>query len=245
MAETWSDDADGSEVDDIVVWPRGGWTSERILVALREDAVRQGRSPKAREWMRSRPGRPTLTTVVERFGTWNAAILAAGLVPRPSSRPHSHLTDDQIIARLQAEAQRLGRAPTQDEWGKRPDAPSDVAMRKRFGSWAAALEAAGLTPRPPRHNVLDRIAIGRRVRQVREAKGLTRRVLTDSGVASSTIKRVELGDRCPSPETLRKLARALDVDPRWLETGVPESRDDSHPDASTTPIGGDRKESAE
>lgn len=52
-----------------------------------------------------------------------------------------------------------------------------------------------------------------RLAELRERRALTLRELSEmSGVAADTINQIELGHRRPRPSTLRKLARALEVD---------------------------------
>jgi transcriptional regulator with XRE-family HTH domain len=52
-----------------------------------------------------------------------------------------------------------------------------------------------------------------RLAEMRERHALTLRELAEmSGVAADTINQIELGHRKPRPSTLRKLARALEVD---------------------------------
>jgi transcriptional regulator with XRE-family HTH domain len=52
-----------------------------------------------------------------------------------------------------------------------------------------------------------------RLAELREKRALTLRELSEmSGVAADTINQIELGHRKPRPSTLRKLARALEVD---------------------------------
>lgn len=52
-----------------------------------------------------------------------------------------------------------------------------------------------------------------RLAESREKRGLTLRELSKmSGVSPDTINQIELGHRKPRPSTLRKLARALDID---------------------------------
>ncbi len=63
-----------------------------------------------------------------------------------------------------------------------------------------------------------------RLAELRETQALTLRDLAErSGVDANTINQVELGHRKPRPSTLRKLAKALDVDVRELfeEPAVP------------------------
>jgi repressor LexA len=63
-----------------------------------------------------------------------------------------------------------------------------------------------------------------RLAELRERHALTLRELSEmSGVAADTINQIELGHRRPRPSTLRKLARALDVNVKELfaESPVP------------------------
>ncbi len=62
-----------------------------------------------------------------------------------------------------------------------------------------------------------------RLAELRERRALTLRELSEmSGVAADTINQIELGHRKARPSTLRKLAKALDVDVReFFEEPVP------------------------
>lgn len=78
------------------------WTQERIIRCIRRFAEKHGRAPTAHEWSRGRrryrrksgstlaanrrSDRPSLQTVFNVFGSWNAALVAAGYPPRPRSR---------------------------------------------------------------------------------------------------------------------------------------------------------------
>ena len=62
-------------------------------------------------------------------------------------------------------------------------------------------------------------AIGGRIRQLREACGLSLRRLAEPGVTPAYITRIEKGDRFPSVRVLRKLAPKLGVSAEYLETG--------------------------
>lgn len=57
------------------------------------------------------------------------------------------------------------------------------------------------------------MSIGRRVRRVRQASGLSQRQVAErAGVGASYMSRIENGRTAPSTRLLEKLARALDVD---------------------------------
>jgi hypothetical protein len=117
---------------------------------------RDGRAPRssdwetkklggAAEWTAEHPRFPSKSTVARPFGSWEAAQRAAGFAPRRRCR-----TNEALIEALRRDAQRRGRAPycaegqgaTSDE---RPDTSTAV---DRFGSWRAALAAAGLIAAP-------------------------------------------------------------------------------------------------
>jgi hypothetical protein len=116
------------------------WTPERVLSALRAFADEHGRPPTAGDWSAPGPHYPSRLVVRKRFGCWNAALQAAGLTPTLRA-----WTNDQITAALRAEAQRRGRRPRAIDWDRaEPDHPSRQLVRHRFGTWSAAVQAAGL-----------------------------------------------------------------------------------------------------
>ena len=58
------------------------WTRERIIRALDGWHREHLRAPSAREWWTAGPNHPTHWTVRNVFGSWNAALRAAGLRTR-------------------------------------------------------------------------------------------------------------------------------------------------------------------
>jgi transcriptional regulator with XRE-family HTH domain len=64
-------------------------------------------------------------------------------------------------------------------------------------------------------------SIGTRLQAARRARGLTQEALArQAGVSLHTVVKLESGRiRQPLPETARKLAAALGVDPAWLLFG--------------------------
>lgn len=70
--------------------------------------------------------------------------IVAPEVARPGSRAirEVRVSTDSIVDELRAVATRIGRAPYANEWLDRY--PSRSTIFRRFGSWSAALEAAGL-----------------------------------------------------------------------------------------------------
>jgi hypothetical protein len=53
-------------------------------------------------------------------------------------------SDDYLIGSLQVLALRLGRTPTTSDWRRAGRQPSEKTFSDRFGSWPAAIRAAGL-----------------------------------------------------------------------------------------------------
>ena len=78
---------------------RKRYSDEQILAELRSHAARLGRSPTMKEFAADPETKVHPQTVIEHFGTWNAAKRAAGLVPR------SFATREELLEVLRA----LGR----------------------------------------------------------------------------------------------------------------------------------------
>jgi Homing endonuclease associated repeat len=130
---------------------RAQWTPERITAALQEAAEWKGHPPRKLDWHGEledgEPARPSATTVLKRFGTWNQALDAAGL--RPSQRPG--WTRPRVIVEIREWAKRNGRPPRPVDWHRPPGAhererPTDGPVSAIFGNWAKAVEAAGFEP---------------------------------------------------------------------------------------------------
>jgi transcriptional regulator with XRE-family HTH domain len=81
------------------------------------------------------------------------------------------------------------------------------------------LQHAPLTTRARPVALTGSAGIGERLRTARRARGMSQRSLSAAGVTFAYICRIERGARVPSLEVIRRLALALDVSPRWLETG--------------------------
>lgn len=79
----------------------------------------------------------------DQFGSWNNAIMAAGL-PVNSQQP-AELSDEALVAELQRLADELGATPKMIDMRDRGKF-SPTTYHTRFGSWNAALKSAGLSP---------------------------------------------------------------------------------------------------
>src|SRR5215468_3493909 len=65
----------------------------------------------------------------------------------------------------------------------------------------------------------DPSAVGRRVFEAREAAGLSQRELAFPGCSAAYISRIERGERVPSLQVLRELARRCSVTETFLAWG--------------------------
>jgi hypothetical protein len=114
------------------------YSDAQILDELAGCAKRLGRSPTMREFAGDPRVRIHPQTVVERFGTWNAAKRRAGLIPRRFA------TKGELLSQLRALGDELGRTPTGRDLDERRERfPSKSLYWHRFGSLSNALRAAG------------------------------------------------------------------------------------------------------
>jgi hypothetical protein len=116
-------------------------TPDEVIARIRLIEAELGRQPTSHD-----RGVPTRAAIAH-FGSWREALIATGFDVRERKPRPTTWTCDTLIARIQELAAELGRAPTAHD----PGAPDSAAVR-HFGSWAAAVEAAGFE-RPQRRGV--------------------------------------------------------------------------------------------
>lgn len=117
-----------------------------------------GRTPTVPDWspahadeehpgaarFRAEPGRwPSVAAVQARFGSFSAALEAAGVEPaRRGAR--TRWTSDRIVEAVRAWQRAHGTPPTHLDWQSAgDDHPARSTVYRVMGSWEAALEAAG------------------------------------------------------------------------------------------------------
>ncbi len=96
---------------------------------------------------------PTSQTAVQRFGSWNAALKAAGLATSSTGRAKGQLrfdaaAYDRAISAFAADCETRGVPATYKEYSafaaeRKGEVPSAAAVRKFYGSWNQALAAVG------------------------------------------------------------------------------------------------------
>ena len=117
---------------------RKRYSNERILNELRACAERLGRSPTMREFASDEASTIHPQTVIEHFGSWNAAKREAGLVPRRFA------TRDELLRALRDLGEELNRTPTaRDLDSRKGRVPSKSLYWHTFGSLREALRQAG------------------------------------------------------------------------------------------------------
>src|SRR5205823_6031775 len=96
------------------------------------------RSPTMKEFAADEQSQVHPQTVIEQFGTWNAAKRAAGLMPRRFA------TRQELVDQLRRLGEELGRTPTaEDVKQRRGTLPSASLYWHTFGSLTTALREAG------------------------------------------------------------------------------------------------------
>ena len=117
---------------------RKRYSDEQILAELQACAERLGRSPTMREFASDPKTSVHPQTVIEHYGSWNAAKRAAGLVPRRFA------TRDELLGLLTELGEELGRPPTaRDIDEHKGRLPSKSLYWHTFGSLTNALREAG------------------------------------------------------------------------------------------------------
>jgi len=117
---------------------RKRYSDEDIVGQLQASAERLGRSPSMREFAADSETSVHPQTVIEHFGSWNAAKRAAGLVPRRFA------TREELLQLLRELGERLDRTPTARDLDEhRGSVPSKSLYWHTFGSLTNALREAG------------------------------------------------------------------------------------------------------
>jgi hypothetical protein len=131
-------DIDPARLAEFQAGIRKRYSDDQILAELRDCAMRLGRSPTMREFSDDKQTSVHPQTVIEHYGSWNAAKRAAGLVPRRFA------TRDELLGLLKELGEELGRPPTaRDIDEHKGRMPSKSLYWHTFGSLTNALRDAG------------------------------------------------------------------------------------------------------
>jgi hypothetical protein len=126
------------------------WTRPEIIGALQAWADEHGRSPRWSDLDKQREDCPSPQTVQRHFGSWEAALDAAGLEPQPRVvGPHRVWSKQEVVVALVQWAAEHDESPASGDWRRgAPERPCSKTVCVHFGSWQAAVTAAGLTGEP-------------------------------------------------------------------------------------------------
>jgi hypothetical protein len=117
---------------------RRRYTDDEILAELRASAARSQKSPTMREFAADPEAHVHPQTVIEHFGSWNAAKRAAGLMPR------RFISREELLDQLRELGAELGRPPTARDLDEhRGRVASKSLIWHTFGSLTHALREAG------------------------------------------------------------------------------------------------------
>jgi HNH endonuclease len=117
---------------------RKRYSDAQIVAELQACAERLGKSPTMREFAADAQTTVHPQTVIEHYGSWNAAKRAAGLVPRRFA------TREELLGLLRELGEELGRPPTaRDIDEHKGRLPSKSLYWHTFGSLTNALREAG------------------------------------------------------------------------------------------------------
>lgn len=114
-------------------------SNEDLLQDLQKKAVALGRNPRALE-MGDRE------IYSRRFGSWNKALIAAGLTPEFHTKKGWDITDDDLISMVRPLFDKIGSTKKNDyEANRGEDLPSCSYLNIRFKGWNNFLIRAGFT----------------------------------------------------------------------------------------------------
>lgn len=154
IPSTWVRLALGDRVNQSIARPRPNMKrrSDEELLAHIAAAAKGGTTLTQSayvEYRKQNPSAPTSATLANRFGSWNAAVEEAGLVPRSPNRAsyRRKWTADQVrswVVRFVADCRAEGVRPSAaryERWQREhEEAPSLGLVRLRVGSWADLLK---------------------------------------------------------------------------------------------------------
>lgn len=109
-------------------------SNEEILTDIRHAATLAGTNVISQR-LYSELGRISATTATRRFGTWNKAVIAAGL----ETANEINISDARLFENLMLLWEHYGRQPRRAELARAPSVISQGAYRRRFQSWMDAL----------------------------------------------------------------------------------------------------------
>lgn len=125
------------------------WSRGAIIDAIGAWNSAHGQPPLSNDWQRSGHGHPTSHYVRKIFGTFAAAVRAAGLEPRHRAHLAKPWTRAAVKQAVYEWVYEHGRVPRAEEWqrcdplNRRPTASNVCRL---FGNWGEAIRQSGYKP---------------------------------------------------------------------------------------------------
>ncbi len=110
--------------------------SDALLADLRRVAADLGRGSVPQK-VYAEHGTYDYSTVIRRFGSWNQALIAAGLTVNNVV----NVADETLFENILALWSHLGRQPARADLSRSTSTISQSTYNRRFGSWTGALHA--------------------------------------------------------------------------------------------------------
>lgn len=110
-------------------------SNDEILTDMRRAAELAGTSVLSQR-LYSEFGKFNPSTALRRFGTWNNAVVAAGL----EIANELNISDERLYENIMRLWEHYGRQPRRSELARPPSLITQGAYRRRFHSWTDALE---------------------------------------------------------------------------------------------------------
>jgi hypothetical protein len=121
------------------------WTEEKVIRAMQDHAREHG-TLRQNDWPHGQPWNPAHSTVYKLFGSWNAAMEAAGL-PVNNTAGEIRWTRERILEVFLDWLLVHGDWPRRDQWKlAAPGRPCTLTVTRKFGTWTDAKIAAGWNP---------------------------------------------------------------------------------------------------
>lgn len=117
---------------------------ETPLDELQQVASELNRAPSMREF--TDRARFNASSLLSQFGDWEAVLRAAGVTTDEGSTESPAVDEQELVAEICALNEIVSHVPTKDEFSEKSQYHVSTVIRE-FGSWEAALRAAGINKR--------------------------------------------------------------------------------------------------
>jgi len=117
---------------------RKDYTNKELINILKNLSKELGRSPMMKDLI-PRKDLPESTIFKDRFGSWNNALIVAGLKVQYHFRKWAK---EELMYWLRKKYEELGQTPGIRDFDKDQEAPGKNTVRKLFGNWTNALREA-------------------------------------------------------------------------------------------------------